>query len=479
MADSMIDEYLIYCTASSGPKDDGTISVGKFNSGLSTVKTFKQSGSFSNRVVVNESVVLAAQAKKAIINVYSYAKDGPVQKLFVPDKLSCLAATHSGKFLVAGTASGKLIVWDLTSGVCLLYKEVHYGEISCLVFSHDDGMLFSGGHDSRILGWRLIDLVRAQSRYEELQPVCSSNQHKLPITGLACGYGSSLEARLYSTAADGTCMVWNASDLRLYTTYVFNGTGTCLALDPAERAIYVGTDSGSIIHIDLYRSSNDGTGLEYNGGLQRVVNVESDAYARFDSHSAKVLSLDLSFDATQLVSGGEDGVVLLWDISSHQIMKKLGPAKTPVFYVKIQQSLPATKYFQLESLKFSFDQQFERNHNSWSLPTPFSAPNVSITQLVNQPSGPDHEQFIKTQPNAIVPPGFTGSLKPSSQRKPTQTKSDTDKNTPTTPSTTDESTQLPSSEQDKKEIEELKAKLQTMTGAYNQLWAKFSEKSSK
>lgn len=89
----------------------------------------------------------------------------------------------------------------------MLYKDVHYGEITTIAFTHDDGMLFTGGNDSRIFGWRLIDLVRAQSRSDDLQPACTANQHKLAVTGLVCGLGNCNEARVYSVAADGTCMV--------------------------------------------------------------------------------------------------------------------------------------------------------------------------------------------------------------------------------------------------------------------------------
>lgn len=127
--------------------------------------------------------------------------------------------------------------------------------------------------------------------------------------------------------------VWKASDLRLYSTYVLSGPASSISLDPAERAIYLGTDTGDILHVDLYHSTNSGSGLEYTGGLQRVVDAGSADFPQFIGHSGKVLSLDVSFDGTLLVSGGEDGLTLVWDIASHQMMKKIGPARSTVFSI--------------------------------------------------------------------------------------------------------------------------------------------------
>lgn len=112
MENSMTDEYLIYGTASTGPKDDGNIVTTTLNAG-GNLRTFKQAASQVNKIAVLDSGIFTAHEKKPIIYVYSYAKEGPVQKLFVPEKLSCISASHSGTYLAAGTPGGKLILWDV------------------------------------------------------------------------------------------------------------------------------------------------------------------------------------------------------------------------------------------------------------------------------------------------------------------------------------------------------------------------------
>ncbi|KAK9368687.1 WD40-repeat-containing domain protein [Lipomyces kononenkoae] len=360
----MSDEYLLYGTLSSGSKADGLLTVCKLDT-TTPIRTFKQNGSFCNRTAVIDASILSAQSDRPIINSYSITKEAPMQKLILQEKLSCMVASHSRKLLAAGTHTGKLIVWELGSGACLIYKDIHFGSISCLVFSQDDSVLFSAGSDARIYSWRTAELCNAHLNYMDVQPLESANQHSLEVTGLFCGLGGILDSRLYSISLDGSCRVWNASDLRLQTTYVFKEALLSIVVDPAERAIYAGTDDGVIYHVDLYRQSREGAGLEYTGGLQRVVEVSTESSVKFTQHTGKVLSLDLSFDSTLLVSGSEDGTVIVWDIATHQVLKKIKPGRGAVYLAKVLEKLPSEHYIRHESLRFSYDASYASSHDVW------------------------------------------------------------------------------------------------------------------
>ncbi|KAK9484111.1 quinon protein alcohol dehydrogenase-like superfamily [Lipomyces starkeyi] len=427
----MSDEYLLYGTASSGSKVDGLLTVCKLNTST-PIRTFKQNGSFCNRIAVLDSCILSVQSDRPIIHSYSITKEAPMQKLVLQEKLTCIVASHSRKFLAAGTHTGKLILWELGSGACLIYKDIHYGSISCLVFSQDDSVLFSAGTDARIYSWRTVELCNAQLNHNDVQPLASANQHSLEVTGLYCGYGGILDSRLYSISLDGSCKVWNASDLRLHTTFVFKEALQSIVVDPAERAIYAGCDYGVIYHVDLYRQPRDGAGLEYIGGLQRIVEVSNESTAKFAQHTDKILSLDLSFDGTLLVSGSQDGTVIVWDISTHQVLRNIKPGRGPVHFVKVLQNLPSEHYTRQESLRFSYDASYASNNDVWlSIPESYES-NVtfSISDVTH----------VGSEAIAIVD---TGEDKPAIS-------------------------------QGSYETEDLQAKVERLSAAYNALWEMYT-----
>ncbi|KAK9463693.1 WD40-repeat-containing domain protein [Lipomyces oligophaga] len=429
----MNEAYILYGTSSlEGSKGEGTIGITKLHTRGANLRTFKQSLTASNKIAVHENCILAALTDRPIINIYGLKKEAPLQRIVVPEKLSCLCLSRSKKLLAAGTPTGKLILWEITSGSCLIYKEVHFGAINCLVFSHDDACLFTGGTDARIHCWSTYTLCSIQENYEHLKPVATGNQHSLSITGIYCGYGSIHDARLYSISDDASLRVWNASDLTLYSTFVFEKPLKSLVVDSAERTAFTGSNSGLIYNVPLYHSVQESTGVEYTGGLQKVVDMSLEDTKTFQCHQGDVLALDLSYDGTQLVSGGNDGSVIIWDIATLQVLHNLKTGKGVVHSTMILQNLPQDTFYPLESLKFTSGSDMSSSHNCW----------LTIPASVDS----ETEHFS------------LGSLE-----EPTMIQS------PSSPPIED------SSRADRLKILELEQKISSMSEAYNKLWASFGE----
>lgn len=135
-----------------------------------------------------------------------------------------------------------------------------------------------------------------------------------------------------STSKDGTCVIWDFSSGTALHTYLLPSDPLCLALDPADRALYVGHDDGSIQFVDFYKHSNT-THTFYDPELRDIPTQPShrDHWPPPpDGDASAVMSLDVSYDGTFLVSGRRNGKVHIWDIATGRLLKQVVDLSAPV-----------------------------------------------------------------------------------------------------------------------------------------------------
>jgi WD40 repeat protein len=68
-----------------------------------------------------------------------------------------LVVSPEGKLLAAGTAAGSFHLWELATGKEVRRQEGHRDQISCLAFSADGRRLASGGGDTTVLIWKVLN----------------------------------------------------------------------------------------------------------------------------------------------------------------------------------------------------------------------------------------------------------------------------------------------------------------------------------
>ena len=106
------------------------------------------------------------------------------------------------------------------------------------------------------------------------------------------------------------------------TTIMFPSAVKALAVDPGERAIFVGTEK-SIIHQFNLVQSFAGKYEAVGGDPSHPLNAGESSQCDFCGHSSEVTAIDLSFDGTLLVSGDKSGDLFIWDVSSRQVLRKI------------------------------------------------------------------------------------------------------------------------------------------------------------
>ena len=95
----------------------------------------------------------------------------------------------------------------MASGNLLFAREAHYQRLTQIAFSADEALLFTGGDDAVVHTWRVMDLVDFDMQSEEIMPLQSWTDHTLAITGVICGNGTSMTARVYTSSLDQTAKV--------------------------------------------------------------------------------------------------------------------------------------------------------------------------------------------------------------------------------------------------------------------------------
>lgn len=316
--------------------------------------------------------LFTAGNNKALITCYSWGKESAEQRFPVPENMACLAVAHHPPsnsqgdkphhrvpwLLAAGSRSGKLYVWELSSGNLLCVKDAHYQEISVVRFSKCGTFVFTGGLDSRVMVWRTLDLVGAES--SAAMPYASFTDHSLAISDLRVSESALIaDLRLYTASKDGTLRVYDVTTKSLLTTFVFALPVDCLATDPAGRAVYAGLQDGSIRQVQMYNVNPFTHVLEAVGGHGKIITVESDANLHYtfvhhqDTAGTRPTNMAVSLDGMFVVSGDSQGRVFVSDVVTKQVVKTFTPCKSAIACLDV--GVHSTKTLEGEA-------QFDKKH---------------------------------------------------------------------------------------------------------------------
>lgn len=351
-----MEEIVFYSSEGVAEDKQGSLSLAVATTLHSQTQTlaFRQAGCYLNGSVITGTKpgdrVFVACKGKALINVYSWGKESPDQRIPVPEQLSCLVLCpnvsdptnadclqfedHDSlpKFrlpylLIGGGVSGKLYVWELNSGMLLNVKEAHYQMPTVMRVTCDGSHLISAGKDARVLIWKISDLVQLHRDDEHIvKPVHVISDHTLEVTGLQVNNNIHQDTKLYTVSKDSTIRVYSLATFQLLTTFVINGQIESLIVDQADRAVLVGLQDGNIRQINLYEPNKATNVLEAQGGYGKTLTLQPDHELKhtITYHNGQaVTQLALSLDGSQLISGDAQGRVAVIDLVSKQVIKEL------------------------------------------------------------------------------------------------------------------------------------------------------------
>lgn len=322
-----------------GVAKDAAIFVHEFQPQATQRSVFKKSATAPNCLAVSESHIFAAQAEKAVVHVYNREKGN--QEAVVPftERITCIALACNDGVLVLGTAEGRVFLWETCTGRLVTTAQSHLQAVTVLAVDPTSNFLLSASADSTVHVWSIPSLLSFSNiGTQALAPISTFTSHRSEVTALAVGHSSSFCNIAVSASKDKTCVVWDYHINSALRTYLLPAMPTCSILDPADRAVYLGYEDGSIQVLDLYATQTSLASELHNGN--DTAPLQSSPSSRLkapDGAHGAALSITLSFDGTTLLTGHEDGSVLRWDLArglfhgSHLQSPLPGPVSTLSF----------------------------------------------------------------------------------------------------------------------------------------------------
>ncbi|CAB4253889.1 similar to Saccharomyces cerevisiae YNL182C IPI3 Essential component of the Rix1 complex (Rix1p, Ipi1p, Ipi3p) that is required for processing of ITS2 sequences from 35S pre-rRNA [Maudiozyma barnettii] len=384
----------------------------------------------NSAVRVGEKYLFVAQAQKALIHVYSAAynnqRESVEQRLPLPEKVNCLevvennASIYSGTksngslhnlpqlnlpyLLLASTESGKLYIWELNSGILLNVKlAAHYQAITKIKSIMNGKYIITSGKDSRVIIWQTNDLVSQ----DEPKPVAILHDHTLPVTDFEVSsvHGDNLftsGVKLYTVSKDSTLRCYDLSTLvnqgnnkrgtrqrrsddtaQLLATFTLPYPIDCIALDPAERAVYLGTQVGCY-SLPLFYKLNGNKILNLlqpssgnQGKIYSLIEEPTDISTKInkDALFAKnqlicnkfledsIVCLKVSMDGSILLLGDKHGRVHVTEIFSKQVLKTLQSLTTSQTMIGEVTNILLSTYSTVDNEKLALTMN-KNNHNN-------------------------------------------------------------------------------------------------------------------
>ncbi|KAL9630429.1 MAG: hypothetical protein Q9164_006419, partial [Protoblastenia rupestris] len=197
----------------------------------------------------------------------------------------------------------------------------HLQPVTCLAVDLTSNYILSGSIDSNIHVWSLPSLLSFSASYHNegldlrLPPLRTLSRHRAAVTSVVFGHST----------------MWDYQTGNALRNFLLQSTPLCLALDPIDRAVFVGHGDGSIHLIDLYKQTSNTQNL-HDITLQAAPTQPSasDQWMISKDLSSQTNSLQVSYDGTIVLSGHENGRVHTWNVARGSYKQQIADFAAPV-----------------------------------------------------------------------------------------------------------------------------------------------------
>lgn len=270
------------------------------------------------------------------------------------DSMNSLCYSPDGSRIVTASDDGKIKVWDVVSGFCLVTFSEHTSSVTAVQFAKRGQVLFSASLDGTVRAWDMIrfrnfrtftateriqfnslavdpsgEIVVAGSQdtfeiqiwsVQTAQLLDTLSGHEGPISCLS--FGNENGSVLASASWDKTIRIWN----------IFGRSQQCepieihsdvlsICMRPDAKEIAVSTLDG---HISIW-DVEDAKQLHLIDGKKDILGgrfLEDRFTAKNSARSKYFTTLAYSFDGEALVAAGNNNSICMYDIANEVLLKK-------------------------------------------------------------------------------------------------------------------------------------------------------------
>lgn len=219
--------------------------------------------------------------------------------------ISALTWSPDSKILASGSDDKSIRLWDTQTGLAHPTPLLgHHNYVYTLCFSPKGNMLVSGSYDEAVFLWD----VRAARVMRSLPA------HSDPVSSVDFVRDGTL---IVSCSHDGLIRVWDTATGQCLRTIVHedNAPVTCVRFSPNGRYILAWT-LDSCIRLWNYIDGKGKCVKTYQGHA----NAKFSLSGAFGTYGAETLG---PHQYAFIASGSEDGTVVLWDVSSKNVLQRL------------------------------------------------------------------------------------------------------------------------------------------------------------
>jgi len=295
----------------------------------------------------------------------------------------------------------------------------HLQPTTCLAVDPSSSFLLSGSTDSTIHVWSIPGLLSflASTTNDSGQnlpfsPLISLSNHRAAVTAIVVGHSFSRNNIAVSASKDNSCIVWDFSSGDALHTFLLSASPLCLALDPADRAVYAGYEDGSVQFIDVY--SQGGQNQPLHAPALQSTPTQLPPTARWcapDSGSA-VLCVRVSYDGTALLSGHQDGKIYKWEVATGRYDKQLADFSAPVTNLHMLRpsgfptvAKPAVKLYNVVKPRYESFANGNSGDSGAAVPSNYTF-TAQFTSSIALQDSPGSDSFLE----ALTHPSFPASL---------------------------------------------------------------------
>ena len=163
-----------------------------------------------------------------------------------------------------------------------------------------------------------------------LSPVRSLSNHRAAVTALAFGQIGGKNDIAVSVSRDETCVVWDYLTGMALHTFLLLSLPLCLALDPVDRAAYIGYEGGDVQLIDFYKEPSTRSQLHDPAMDAMPTQTPESDRLKLNGDKSDVLCIQVSYDGTLLLTGHENGKVNTWDVARGRYQRQIVDFSAPV-----------------------------------------------------------------------------------------------------------------------------------------------------